>query len=77
VDNLINQYATINQKTFYDALKNGQVQSIKPRGQRAIDFFGVESNNDLFNINIGNKIEFLVNDFATEGYNIYKKTLTF
>jgi hypothetical protein len=77
VDDLISQYATINQKTFYEALKNGQVQSIKPRGQRAVDYFDVPTQADLFNINIGNSIDFLVNDVATNGYNIYKKTFSF
>lgn len=79
VDDLISQYATTNQKAFYDALKNGQVQSIKPRGQNAIDYFrGIDPNMPMpNNLQIGNQVEFLVNDVATDGYNIYKKIFSF
>jgi hypothetical protein len=77
VDDIINTYSTPNQKIFYDALKSGEVQSIKPRGQNAQRYFNVSTNDALFNIYIGNSIEFLVNDVATNGYNIFKKSLSF
>jgi hypothetical protein len=77
VDELISQYATTNQKTFYDALKNGQVQKIVPRGQRAVDYFSNFGGIPPNGIGIGNQVEFLVNDVATDGYNIYKKVFGF
>lgn len=76
-DKLVNSWSTPNQKSFYNALMNENVQHVKPRGQRAIDFFGVESTNQLLPININPNIEFYVNDVAVDGYIIFKKTLNF
>jgi len=78
-DDLVSRFSTPNQKIFYDALRNGQVQSIKPRGERAADYFYRINPNVAMpdDISISNQIEFLVNDIPTDGYNIYKKILNF
>ncbi|MDG3584162.1 hypothetical protein [Galbibacter pacificus] len=76
-DNLVNSWSTPNQKTFYNALKNGNVQNIKPRGKNALEFFDVKSNNLIEPISIGNNVEFYVNDVAVDGYSIFKKIINF
>jgi hypothetical protein len=76
-EDLATKWSTENQNKFYNALKKGEVESIKPRGQRALDFFNVKTNNLLNPINVENNIEFLVNDVATDGYKMYSKKLNF
>jgi hypothetical protein len=78
-ENLAESWSTNNQKQFYDALKANQVQSIKPRGQNAIDYFeNINPGQPLpSNLSIENSIEFLVNDVATDGYNMFSKILKF
>ena len=67
---LLNSMSTANQKTFYDALKNGTITQIKPAGQRAQNFLG-----NLNPIQVEKSVDFFVNDISTNGYNIFKKTL--
>ena len=67
---LLNGMSTANQKTFYEALKNGTVTQIKPAGQRAQNFLG-----NLNPIQVEKSIDFFVNDVSTSGYNMFKKTL--
>jgi len=75
-DQLRNSMSTVNQKKFYDAIQYGTVIQAKPRGARAVEFFGVENSNQLPNINFSKQVDFFVNDSpASAGYNIYKKTL--
>ena len=76
-DDLVSRFSTPNQKTFYDALRNGQVRSIKPRGQRAADYFLGFGGIPDSGINVGNSVEFLVNDAVTDGYKIHKKIFEF
>lgn len=69
-EQLLNSMSTANQKTFYDALKNGTVTQIKPAGARAQRFLG-----NLNPIQVEKSIDFFVNDVSTNGYNMFKKTL--
>jgi len=72
---LKNTTSTVNQKLFYDAMENGTITQIKPAGNRAKQFLDVPTLSDLpQNINIETAVDFYVNDFATDGYGIYKKT---
>lgn len=64
--------STTNQKAFYDVLKNGTVTQIKPAGENAKRFLGV---NLPQNIQVEKSIDFFVNDVSTNGYNMFKKTL--
>lgn len=77
MDKLITQRSTTNQKTFYQALTNGEVEIIKPRGQRAEVFFQQLGEEIPPNLNIEKSIDFFVNDVATDGYNIFKKIFNF
>ncbi|MBA6315423.1 hypothetical protein FLV31_11640 [Cellulophaga baltica] len=73
VNDLTKTYSTKNQKAFYSALKDGKIEKITPRGQRAVDYFkGIQINQIPGNLNIQNSINFYVNDFAVESYSIYK-----
>jgi len=75
---LASGWSTQNQKAFYDALKKGEVQNIQPRGARAEEFFqNLGINNIPKNMPVSNNIEFFLNDVATEGYSMFKKTLSF
>ncbi|EMY3559731.1 fibronectin type III domain-containing protein [Flavobacterium psychrophilum] len=69
-EQLLNSMSTVNQKTFYDALKNGTVTQIKPAGARAQTFLG-----NLNPIQVEKSIDFFVNDVSTNGYSMFKKTL--
>ena len=68
---------TPNQKVFYDALANGNVTQVMPAGKRAEDFFKSGGRNGIpeTGINVNKSIDFYVNDVATNGYKIFKKTL--
>lgn len=69
--------STVNQKTFYEALKDGTITQIKPAGARAESFFtsggrqGIPTNG----IQVEKSIDFFVNDVSTNGYNMFIKTL--
>lgn len=72
---IVNGLTTKNQKSFYDALKQGTIEKITPRGSRALDYFKQfnEFNNILpNNLNVETTVDFFVNDIAESGYNIYK-----
>ncbi len=76
-DDIASSLTTKNQKVFYEALKNKNIDKIKPRGQRAISYFKQFSEfNNLLpeNLNIEESIDFYVNDIAQKGYNIFKIT---
>ena len=66
--------STVNQKEFYKAIKNGAIESIEPKGKNAKQFFinQIKLNKIPKSIETENTVEFLVNDFATKGYNIFK-----
>jgi hypothetical protein len=70
-------WSTKNQEIFYNALKKGEIKSVKPRGKNAQNLFRVDSNSQLKEIIISNHVDFFVNDIAVEGYSIYKKTMGF
>ncbi|MCO5277401.1 MAG: HINT domain-containing protein [Saprospiraceae bacterium] len=60
---LMNSMSTPNQIRLYDAIEKGAIILAKPRGTRAQAFFGVQSNDELFNITFTREIDFFVNDF--------------
>jgi len=76
-EDLASSWSTKNQKAFYDALKNGDVQSIKPRGNLAMDYFDGLGIDVPDNLPIKKSIDFYVNDIAKDGYNIYVKPLNY
>lgn len=57
---------------YYRKEARGVISNLK-----SLNFFGVESNDQLAPIKIEHNIEFYVNDVAEEGYNIFRKTLIF
>lgn len=69
-EELLNSMSTVNQKTFYQALKDGTVTQIVPAGNRAQLFLG-----SLNPIQVEKSIDFFVNDVSTNGYSIFIKTL--
>lgn len=70
---IVQNLTTKNQKAFYEALKDGAIEKIKPRGSRAIEYFEDQLKiNVPENLNIAQEVEFFVNDMETEGYSIYK-----
>lgn len=75
VSKLVSEFSTKNQKAFYEALKNGTIEKITPRGELAREYF-VDQLDEVIpdNLNIENTIDFYVNDVATSGYGIYKTT---
>jgi hypothetical protein len=77
VSTLISQRSTPNQKAFYEALRDGRVESIMPRGENARLFFDNHGGISSDGINIQNQMDFFVNDYATDGYNIFRKLFEF
>ncbi|AUS06129.1 hypothetical protein [Pseudotamlana carrageenivorans] len=75
VNNLSTIRSTKNQKIFYKAIREGNVENITPKGSNASDYFELLNPNSPIipkNIKIDPKIEFLVNDNKIKDYNIYK-----
>ena len=69
--------STPNQKTFYEGLASGKLQQVVPVGDRATDFLTPHYPPGQIptSLQINKSVEFYVNDTATNGYNIFKKTL--
>jgi hypothetical protein len=74
INNLVKRLSTKNQKSFYEALKNGEISQVKPVGENARNYLvdQLKMAEVPENISIDGSIDFFVNDVAVDGYSLYK-----